>query len=338
MHLFSPQDHHRHVPTWYVSDGVARPGPDVPTRVDAIRHALAHHTHTSVTCDHTTLQHAARIHDLDYLTYLRTIYGLWSAEFGPHDVLPDTFVPRGLFVPRPSKPSAQAGYYCFDMAAPIGPHTADAALASAACALAAVNHLLTTRQPAYALCRPPGHHAGRDYCGGFCYLNNIAIAADLARARGAQRVAIFDVDYHHGNGTQDIFYARNDVLFASIHAEPDTQYPYFWGHASERGIGPGEGFNLNLPLPRGTNAPTWFHAFTLATRAIKNFSPDILLISLGVDTYRHDGVGDFQLDLPDFTRLGQQLADLKLPTVLIQEGGYNVDAVGTCVANVLNAF
>lgn len=241
---------------------------------------------------------------------------------------------------RPAWPIAQAGYYCFDMAAPITAGTYEAAVESARCAVAAAQAVLEGDGggAAYALCRPPGHHAGPDYCGGFCYLNNAALAAQHLVMAGKTRVAILDLDYHHGNGTQDIFYPRNDVLFISLHADPNTQYPYFWGHADETGTGQGQGFNVNFPLPRGTTETVWLATFDQALTHVRNFHPDALIISFGVDTFEHDDVGDFGISQNGFAGIGRRLHSLHLPTLLIQEGGYNLTAVGPCVTTVLSAF
>jgi acetoin utilization deacetylase AcuC-like enzyme len=278
------------------------------------------------------------VHEAGYLDYLRTIHDLWSAEFGACDVLPDTFVPRGRGVRRPTKPAAQAGYYCFDLAAPIGAETWRAALGSATSACAAARAVMNGERAAYAICRPPGHHAGADYCGGFCYLNNVAIAAQFCLLGGKKRVAILDVDYHHGNGTQDIFYGWGDVLFVSIHADPNTQYPYFWGHAEETGEGAGEGCNVNLPLSRGCGPEVWLEALGRALDRVEAYGPEVLLVSLGVDTAESDGIGDFNLGLAEFAEMGRRIAALRRPTVFVQEGGYNVERIGGSVVAVLRGF
>ncbi|WP_455774165.1 histone deacetylase family protein, partial [Burkholderia stabilis] len=191
---------------------------------------------------------------------------------------------------------------------------------------------------AFALCRPPGHHAGREYMGGYCYLNNAAIAAQHGIAQGAARVAVLDVDFHHGNGTQDIFYERADVLFASIHGEPHVSYPYFSGYADERGAGAGEGFNLNLPLPKGTQWDTYATALGHAADAIVAHAPDLLVVSLGVDTFEHDPISHFRLRSPDYLRIGEALARLNLPTLFVMEGGYMVEEIGINAVNVLLGF
>jgi acetoin utilization deacetylase AcuC-like enzyme len=332
-----------HAPRWYVADGTVRPCPECPERYEAILGALTGVAGLEVARAEPAADVLAAIravHHADYLEYLAAIYPAWSAEFGDIDVFPDTFVPphrRGLLT-RPSKPAAQAGYYCVDLAAPIGARTFDAAVASAGCALAAAEAAIAGAKSAYALCRPPGHHAGPNYCGGFCYLNNTALAAQFLREKLARPVAILDVDYHHGNGTQDIFYDRNDVLFVSLHAEPDTQYPYFWGHANERGHGPGEGCTINFPLPRGTGEAEWFLTLAEALMQIRLFAPAALVVSLGVDTCVNDGVGDFGLTPRSFAQLGRMVATLGLPTVWVQEGGYNLEQIGGCIRNTLLGF
>ena len=330
-----------HSPRWYVADGTVRVCPESPERYEAILAALTGVPQLELAepfADPTGVTRA--VHAADYVEYLATIHPAWVKEFGDHDVIPDTFVPptrRGALT-RPGSAVARAGYYCFDMAAPIGEQTFAAALAAAGCAVSAAEAVAAGERSAYALCRPPGHHAGANYCGGFCYLNNAALAAQHLRERLQKPVAILDVDYHQGNGTQDIFYERDDVLFVSLHADPNTQYPYFWGHESERGSGKGEGFTLNFPLPRGTGEAEWFLTLAQALMHVRMFGAGALVVSLGVDTCVEDGVGDFGLTPESFTHLGQTLAALKLPTVFIQEGGYNLERIGRCVRNTLLGY
>ena len=190
----------------------------------------------------------------------------------------------------------------------------------------------------FALCRPPGHHAGSDLYGGYCFLNNAAIAAQGFIDGGAARVAILDVDFHHGNGTQDIFYNRNDVLFLSLHGEPENAFPHFLGYADETGIGPGDGFNFNYPLPPGTPYHQWHTALTEAFNEIRRYSPDALVVSLGVDTFEHDPISFFKLGSSDFTHYGAEIAQLDLPTLFVMEGGYAVEQIGINTLNVLDGF
>ena len=206
---------------------------------------------------------------------------------------------------------------------------------SAQSALSATEAVLNGNRAAFALCRPPGHHAGADYFGGYCFLNSAAIAAEAALAAGRRKVAILDIDYHHGNGTQDIFYARGDVLFVSIHADPATDYPFYWGHADETGEGEGEGATLNLPLPRGTRMPQFERALGQALERVAAFGAEMLILSFGADTYAGDPISHFAIETEDFPRIGTRIAALGLPTVIVMEGGYAVGALGQNVAALI---
>ncbi|MGC1303951.1 MAG: histone deacetylase family protein [Caulobacteraceae bacterium] len=279
-----------------------------------------------------------QVHDAGYLQFLRTAHEQWRAAGRSGDA-------AGYVWPvvrrRPldlQRIDAQLGRYSFDAASPITEATWTSAYWAAQTALAAVHAVLAGEPAAFALCRPPGHHAGADYLGGYCFLNNVAIAAQAAREAGRARIAILDVDYHHGNGTQDIFYERDDVLFVSIHADPATDYPFYWGHADERGEGAGLGCNLNIPLPRGTTLAGYQAAVGIAARAIADFGPDVLLISLGVDTFEADPISEFKLKSEDFPLVAQQIAALGLPTVIVMEGGYATDALGDNVSRFLRGF
>jgi acetoin utilization deacetylase AcuC-like enzyme len=232
---------------------------------------------------------------------------------------------------------ARIGRFSFDVASPIAAGTWEAAYWSAQSALTALDALLTGERAAFALCRPPGHHCGADYLGGYCYLNSAAIAAEAATAAD-RRVAILDVDYHHGNGTQDIFYARGDILFVSIHADPKTDYPFFWGHEDETGEGDGEGANLNLVLPRGTDFAAYLPALDTALAKIAAVAPDLLVISYGADTYVGDPISQFRLETADYTAMARRIAALGLPALIVMEGGYAVDALGANVAAFLKGF
>ncbi len=190
---------------------------------------------------------------------------------------------------------------------------------------------------AYALCRPPGHHAYADMAGGFCFLNNTAIAAQDLVATG-RRVAILDVDVHHGNGTQGIFYRRADVLTVSLHADPLRFYPFFWGYAAERGEGEGLGANLNIPLPRGTGDAAYLEALARAMRRIRAFAPDALVVALGLDAHEGDPFKGLAITTGGFGRIGAAVRGLGLPTVLVQEGGYLSDDLGANLAAFLQGF
>jgi len=242
------------------------------------------------------------------------------------DVLPDNF-------------AARMGLFSFDAGTPLTAGSWAAARAGAACALTAARAVSSGHSPnAFALSRPPGHHAGADFFGGYCFLNNAAIAAQALRDGGATRVAVLDIDYHHGNGTQSIFYDRDDVLTVSVHGDPRTEYPFFIGHADERGAGAGTGFNLNLPLPRGTDFTRWREALRVGLDAIRAFGADALVVSLGVDTFAGDPISGFTLRSADYLHVGHDIVGAALPTVFVFEGGYAVAEVGINTVNVLEGF
>ena len=242
-----------------------------------------------------------------------------------NDVLPTNF-------------AARLGLFSFDSGSPLTAGTWAAARGGAACALAAARDVAAGARSAFALSRPPGHHAGPDFFGGYCFLNNAAIAAQALRDAGHAQVAVLDVDYHHGNGTQTIFYERADVLTVSIHGDPATEYPFFLGHADERGAGAGEGFNLNLPLPRGTGFGTWRDTLDTALQAVQRFGATALVVPMGLDTFEGDPISGFTLKSADYFAVGKALAGAGLPTVFTFEGGYAVDAVGTNAVNLLEGF
>jgi acetoin utilization deacetylase AcuC-like enzyme len=234
---------------------------------------------------------------------------------------------------------ALLGRYSYDAGTPIASGTWQAAYWSAQTALTGLAPLLDgTARASFALCRPPGHHAGADYLGGYCYLNNAAIAARAAIDAGRKRVAILDIDYHHGNGTQDIFLEADEVFFASIHADPASDYPFFWGHVDETGRGAGAGKTLNLPLPRGTGLAPYLDALSRALAAIADFAPELLILSFGADTFEGDPISHFAIRTADFPRIAERIASLGLPTLIVMEGGYAVDALGTNVAAFLTGF
>lgn len=358
MQIFFPVSHALHSPRLYLADGTMRRVPESPARAEKIIQALRSSRHEVISIPlppgfeskaETAIPELRRVHAPAYLDYLRTIHARWHAEFPDCDLLPDTFPPPAspTIKAQPVRtdrrnmtgrtPSALSGQFCFDTAAPITAGTWPALVNSVLAAIAAADAVLHA-PAAYALCRPPGHHAGPDYCGGFCYLNNAALAAQRLLNRGMKKIAILDVDYHHGNGTQDIFYCRRDVLFLSLHADPDTQYPYFWGRTDQTGAGPGKGFTANFPLPRHCAAKKWFAALDAAFARIRHYRPDALIVSLGIDIHRTDPVGDFRLSDPDFTILGKKIARLALPTLIIQEGGYHIPALAPAILNTLTAF
>ena len=282
------------------------------------------------------------IHSPRYLNFLATAWEQWvalDAANADKDILPSVWPTRTFRTDKePDNFAAKVGLYSFDAGTPFTRGTWVAARAGAHCALSAAERIVQGDRAAFALSRPPGHHAGADFFGGYCFLNNAALAAQHLRDSGVNRVAVLDVDYHHGNGTQAIFYDRADVFFASIHGDPRTEYPFFLGHADEFGSGAGEGANLNLPLPRGTDYASWAAALETALTAITRFGADALVVSLGVDTFEGDPISGFALRTEDYLRIGERLHRAGLPTVFVFEGGYAVDAVGVNAVNVLQAF
>jgi acetoin utilization deacetylase AcuC-like enzyme len=280
-----------------------------------------------------SLEELTAVHDPGLIEFYQRILPAWQARTGrPGPVLPDVFALRGLDR-RPRDVVRQVGYYCFDPQTPLLEGTWEAACQAAACALTGADLLLEGERAAYALCRPPGHHAGRDYYGGYCYLNNAALAARRLLARG--RPAVLDIDYHHGNGTQDIFYDSPEVLFASLHADPDTSYPCYSGYREQRGSAEGLGFNHNFPLPPGTNQEAYREILAQALEAIRAFRADFLVVSLGVDTVLEDPVGGLEVPVESFPGLGGMIGSLAVPVLVVQEGGYSLRLAGPCVAGFL---
>ena len=280
-----------------------------------------------------------RVHRPEFLDFLAGAWDAWTATGRDYDALPWMWPARAFRQVRPERIDGQLGYYSFDAGTPITSGTWRAAEAGANVALTAARLLADGGHRAvFALCRPPGHHAAADLYGGYCFLNNAAIAAQYLIDGGAERVAILDVDYHHGNGTQAIFYDRPDVLFLSLHGDPRQEYPFFLGWTDERGSGPGEGFNRNYPLPWGTTFPVWAEALDDACARVADFGPDILLVSLGVDTFKDDPISKFRLESEDFLAYGRRIAHLGLPTLFVMEGGYAVEQIGINTVNVLQGY
>ena len=280
-----------------------------------------------------------KVHSARYVSFLRGAHSEYVSLGGKGDVFPSIWPIRGMRSDvEPKNFAARMGLYSFDSGSPLTSGTWAAAREGADCAMTGAALLSAGETSALVLTRPPGHHAGHDFFGGYCFLNNAAIAAQAMRDAGCARVAILDVDYHHGNGTQDIFYARGDVFFASVHGDPLTEYPFFLGHADERGVGKGAGCNLNLPLPAGTDADVWLQSLAVALKSIEAFKPDALVVSLGVDTFEGDPISHFKLKTSDYPRVGRAISALKLPTLFVMEGGYAVAEIGENVAGVLLGF
>ena len=333
MKCFWDDRQRAHAPAGEFFNGAMHPPAEHPGRVDAIVQAIGP---TQTPAD-AGMRPLARVHSADYLYFLRTAHDEWRAAGRDGDAFPYTFPVVGRRPLNLSRIDALLGQFSFDTSTPIAAGTWDAAYWAAQTAIAAAESVLGGDRTAFALCRPPGHHAGADYLGGYSYLSNAAIAAEHAIAAG-RRVAILDVDYHHGNGTQDIFYDRADVAFASIHADPTTDYPFFWGHADETGTGEGEGATLNLPLSRRTDWTGYAPALAQALDWIQRHEPDLLVVSFGADTYEGDPISHFKLKTSDYAPMARRIASLGLPTLVVMEGGYAVEALGQNVAEFLSGF
>ncbi len=334
MRLFHSPRQRAHAPAVELHNGAFEPFAEHPGRLDSILEAIGP-TEAPGDFGEAPLR---RVHPQDYLDFLKSAFADWRAAGRPGDA-------AGYAWPvvrrRPlalGRIDAKLGRYSYDASTPVAEGTWESAYWSAQTALAGTGALLPGERPAFALCRPPGHHCGADYMGGSTYLNSAAIPAEAARAPGRARIAILDVDYHHGNGTQDVFYARSDVLFASIHADPATDYPFYWGFADETGEGEGAGATLNLPLPRGTGLAGYLPALDAALERIAGFAPDLLICSYGADTFSGDPISFFRLETEDYSVLARRIAALGLPTLVVMEGGYAVDRLGANVAAFLSGF
>lgn len=339
MKIFYSEQHRRHFPPFEVFDGGLRvPYLENPDRMDRILDAL-HSVDWAEICELADfgLDPIRAVHDRDYLEFLASAWTEWldSAPKDPVTLIPATFALRR----QPHKPKGllgQAGYYIMDLSACIVEGTYPAALASANCALSAAQAVADGERSSFALCRPPGHHAGKDYAGGYCFINNAAVAANWLASNG--HVAILDVDYHAGNGTQDIFYERDDVLTISIHADPDFEYPHFIGFADERGRGRGFGFHHNFPLTKGTGDVEYLSTLDQALTRIREFKPASLVISAGMDIYADDPLGTVKVSTQGIGEIGRRIALLGLPSVIVMEGGYANEALGRNILAFLTAF
>jgi acetoin utilization deacetylase AcuC-like enzyme len=337
--LFSPQ-HALHSPVHEFFRGERVPCFETPSRAEYVRSELVARGHQLrvPTADCRPL--LTTVHATRYVAFLESAWEQWLAMGSANAGLqpfPSVWPIRSLRSDlEPTDFIARLGLYSFDNGTPLAAGTWAAAKAGADAAVSAANLLAGGQRAVFCASRPPGHHAGVDFMGGYCFLNNAAIAAQALRSRGCERVAVLDVDYHHGNGTQAIFYERSDVLVVSIHADPKTEYPFYSGYADETGAGDGRGFNRNLPLPVGTEAEMWFAALEAACAAIEHYRADALVVSLGLDTFVGDPLTRFKLLSDDFRRLGAKLGRMGLPTAFILEGGYAAAELGINAANVLD--
>lgn len=316
-----------HDPRHFMANGRILPNPEVPERVARLSAGAEAAGCVFEAPQDFGMGPIGAIHAPEYLTFLRTAHARWSRiEGAAPEIIPNVH-PSGRGDSYPKSVLGQAGWHQADTSCPISAGTWEAAYWSAQTALSAAAAVAGGAGAAYALCRPPGHHAFADLAGGFCFLNNSAIAAEELRRRGL-RPAILDVDVHHGNGTQGIFYARSDVLTVSIHADPARFYPFYWGHAHERGTGAGLGYNLNLALPRGTDDAGYLEALAQGLGAIDSFGADVIVVALGLDAHENDPFQGFRVTTPGFARIAAAIAATGRRLLVVQEGGYLSDDLG----------
>jgi acetoin utilization deacetylase AcuC-like enzyme len=337
MKIVYSDKHAVHDPQTFFVRGVKQRSAEQPERATRLLAAAKDAGHEIVGAKVYGVGPAAAVHTADYLDFLQIAAREWmKLPNASTEVIPNVH-PARYAATYPKALAGRAGWHQADLACPIGPGTWDAALASSEVAATAADLVLDGGREAYALCRPPGHHAYADMAGGFCFLNNTAIAAQRLRGRH-ERVAILDVDVHHGNGTQGIFYDRPDVLTVSIHADPANYYPYFWGHAHETGAGAGHGFNLNLPQPVGSGDEPWLAAGDAALQQIREFAPTALVIALGLDASASDPLQGLKVTGAGFHAMAGKIAALGLPTLLVQEGGYLSHDLGRNLVAFLAGF
>jgi acetoin utilization deacetylase AcuC-like enzyme len=345
MRAFYHPDQSLHDPQQFMQVGRIRAPKDLPSRTEALLGALSRRGIVPEAPADYGAAPALAVHTGPFLDFLQSAYERWRElpEAGP-EVLPNVspyWNGRPDWPHRPPCRSgsivAEAGYYLGDLAVPVGPDTWASAIRSNHTAVAAADAVIGGDRLAYALCRPSGHHARADRASGFCYLNNTATVAARLRSRYG-KVAVLDVDAHHGDGTQEMFYARADVLTVSIHVDPNSYYPYYTGYADERGHGEGEGCNVNIPLqPKASDAA--FHAAVDdGLRYIRAFGAEALVVALGFDSHREDPIGLLDVSTEAFRGIGARVTAAGLPTVVVQEGGYQISVIGDCLGQFLDGL
>jgi len=342
MISFFPKQHNLHNPECEIFRGDKVPCFETPARGDYVFEALQNAEHEIRTEFLDSTKILSKVHTQGYLHFLQTAWDQWIAldpDNSNKQVFPSVWPVRGLRDDKePENFVAKLGFYSMDNGTPLAAGTWEVVKASADAAFTAANLLIDEKQNSFCALRPPGHHADADFMGGYCFINNAAVAAQTLLDKGCKKVAILDVDYHHGNGTQSIFYKRDDVLVINIHADPNYEYPFFLGNADETGEGLGKGFNVNYPLPADCSSDDWFIALQSAKKKIQSYSPDALVVSLGLDTYINDPLSKFNITSADFIKMGSQIKDLDLPSVVILEGGYATADLGNNVVNFLRGF
>jgi acetoin utilization deacetylase AcuC-like enzyme len=337
MKVVCNPEHHAHQPDFFLFRGRVISSKEQPARLDALLAGVRDARLDVIEPNDYGIAPAAAVHTARYLDFLQHGHALWatlpdaSAEIvaNVHPLIAGSGYPQSIV--------GRAGYHMSDTACPIGAGTWRAALRGSHAACHAAELVMHGEDAAYVLTRPPGHHAGRERAGGFCYINNAAVAAERLRSR-ASRVAIIDVDVHHGNGTQEIFYERRDVLHVSLHADPSLFYPFFTGYREETGAGEGRDCNVNLPLPIGTGDADYLRVLADACDTVSAYRPDALVIALGLDIYRGDPLSAFAISKEGFHAIGRRLGAMAMPTVIVQEGGYLSPALGTNLGAFLDGY
>lgn len=346
MRTVYSEDHRFQNADWELFEGQLVKAHEIPRRADIVLDRIRETQLGAVLPSKDFgLDPILRIHDEGFVHFLRDAWSDWLKSGRNFDALPHIWPVPGLLVPGRQRGSrisksidGRMGHYAMDAGTAITAGTWKAITSAANVALTGQKLVASGEGAIFALCRPPGHHAGSDFYGGYCFFNNAAIAAQAFRDAGAKRVAILDVDYHHGNGTQQIFYDRSDIFTVSLHADPDQEFPYYLGYDDEIGVGPGEGYHLNLPLPWDTAWNTYEPALQEAMRRIRAYKAEVLVVSLGLDTFEKDPISRFKLTHDDYLRMGEVIAQIDLPTLFIFEGGYAVEALGANTVNVLTGF
>lgn len=343
MLTFYNEHHAEHAGRFAFVRGELVPCPEKPERAALVLKECERRGLGRIVTPHgVPLVSLERVHSPRYLHFLRTAWSEWTALDAANarrDAYPSVWPLRPLHDdPEPDGFDARFGLYATDSATPLTAGTWIAAKTGADCAVNAAHALRVGERGTFALSRPPGHHAGATFFGGGCFLNNAALAAQHLLDDGLARVAILDLGYHHGNGTQSIFYGRSDVLFVSIHADPKRAYPFYVGHAVETGSGAGLGYTMNLPLPAGCSNTQWFTALETACVKLAMFRPEALVVSLGAPAFGERPDARFQLQGGDFLRIGERIAHLGLPTVFILEGGDAAPELGIHLVNVLEGY
>jgi acetoin utilization deacetylase AcuC-like enzyme len=337
MLVYHHPDQEGHDPEQVFRGGKFIPQPDRAERYRIFLDIVRQGGHEVREAELGSLDEILEVHDGDYVNFLQSIYARWAEhpEFGP-DVVPNVH-PTHRMYRKPTELLGELGWYTNSTSCPITKDTWESVFASAHVAINAARDVADGKKAVYALCRPPGHHAYPDLMTGVCFLNNAAIAANQLVKRFG-KVAIVDIDVHHGNGTQHVFYQRPDVLVCSIHVDPTLSAPFYAGHADEIGEGDGRGFNFNQPLPWATEDYVWLAALNRAINRISGFTPGALVVSLGLDASEHDPFSTFRITNSGFGRAGAALSEMGLPTLLVQEGGYINSELGSCLNSFLSAF